>query len=325
MRGNILESRHIKILLKIVVTIGLVVILIPKIDWKQFSETMASIDVLLFCFYISLGVIDRWLMAFKWTLLLKIKHINISNLQSLNMYMVGGFFGEFLPAGVGLDLYRIRAITKQGHSLKNVASAVVAERILGFSAAAALSFTAMGIVGVVYDNALLPYAYPLFIVCILSVAVLIIMVNRRIWNYVSKLLNRYHSNKLLQKAKSFYKALMEFKETPLTLWIFVFLSVIEVALKAVFIYIGSRAFGFEVEFIYFIALVPTIFILLKIPISIQGIGVQEGLFIFFFSLAGMASTDAFSLAFILRVGAWTLALMGAFIYISNGLLVPRKA
>ena len=142
-----MKSGRLKFVLRIVVTVALILILIPRIEWKQFSESMVSIDVLLFCLFVGVGMADRWLMAFKWNFLLKIKNINISNLKSLKLYMIGGFFGEFLPTGLGVDLYRIQALSRQGNSLKDTTSSVVVERILGFFAHAVFASAAMSIVG----------------------------------------------------------------------------------------------------------------------------------------------------------------------------------
>jgi uncharacterized membrane protein YbhN (UPF0104 family) len=54
---------------------------------------------------------------------------------------------------------------------------------------------------------------------------------------------------------------------------------------------------------------------MRIPISVNAIGVQEGLYALFFSRLGFSVTEAFSLALLLRIGHWLVVLPGGILYL----------
>jgi len=255
-------------------------------------------------------------MAFKWNLLLKVKGINVSSLHCMKLYVTGGFFNEFLPSGLGGDLYKVKSLVSQGKSLKDVASSIVVERVLGFLSTSLSAFVAVTAVAMFYDSSLSSYILPLFLVFSSSFVLFIILVRPTVWNYIFNLFGKYNTTAIFRKFQSIYEVLTEFKNEPLVLLRFFLLSLTEQAYGSVLVYMGAIILGLKVSIIYFFALIPAILIIARLPISVQGIGIQEGLFMFFFSSIGMQTTDAFSLALLMRMGGWVLSLSGGFIYLT---------
>jgi hypothetical protein len=83
----------------------------------------------------------------------------------------------------------------------------------------------------------------------------------------------------------------------------------------------SEAMGLEIPLIYFFLFVPVIAIFIALPISIGGLGVREGLGIFFFCRAvpGLDSEQAFTMGFLAYVVGVVVSLAGGLIYMSRGL------
>ncbi len=299
-----------KFIIQLLVTIVVIAIIIPLVEWKQSYDMIMSINLALFGVMLTIMLIDRWLMAFKWVLLLRIKDIHLSNLYGLKLYLIGGFWGEFLPTGVGVDVYRVIALKSKGNSIKETTSSIVVERVIGFFATTTFAFFAITYVAFFFDDSLKPYLYPIFYALVIPVLLSLILIKFPVTIYISRLFNRYKDASVIKKIKSLYCAIMDFKSDPRRLWYFYCLSFIEQAIPSVFIFVGALSLGLGVHYLYFLAIVPAMFILIRIPVSIQGIGVEEGLFILFFSMVGLSTTEAFSLALVNRVAKWTLALSG---------------
>lgn len=306
-----------KLILQSIITIAVLVIIIPKIEWDQCYDMLLSVDPIVFGMLVILVVIDRLLMAIKWNVLLKVKNIQLSSLQSLKLYVIGGFWGEILPTGIGVDVYRVQALAKRGNSIKDTTSSIVVERVVGFFATISFAFVSMSVVACFFEKSLMVYVVPLFCVFVIPIAFVLILLKTSLLFNISKIFRRFEDHVIYKKIKSLYKAIIDYKTNPVEMWVFYFLSVLEQASAPIFVYIGGFALGIHLGFIYLLAIVPTMFILLRIPISIQGIGVEEGLFIFFLSLIGVSTTEAFALAFIIRMARWTLSLCGGLIYISE--------
>jgi uncharacterized protein (TIRG00374 family) len=69
--------------------------------------------------------------------------------------------------------------------------------------------------------------------------------------------------------------------------------------------------------------VPLILIVGAVPVSPQGLGIQEGAFVFFLSSVGATSDQALAIALVLRVKSYLLAVLGGFLWL--GVRGPKRA
>ncbi len=306
-----------KFIIQLLVTIVVIAIIIPLVDWKQSYDMIMSINLALFGVMLAIMLVDRWLMAFKWVLLLRVKAIYLSNLYGFKLYLIGGFWGEFLPTGVGVDVYRVIALKSNGNSMKETTSSIVVERVLGFFATTTFAFFAITLVAFFFDDALKAYWYPIFYALVIPVLLALVLMRFPVTAHISRLFKRYKDASFIKKVKSLYCAIMDFKSDTRRLWYFYCLSILEQSIVPVFIYFGALSLGLEASFYHFLAIVPAMFILIRIPVSIQGIGVEEGLFIIFFTLVGLSPTEAFSLALVNRIGKWIIALIGGGLHLAE--------
>ena len=201
--------------------------------------------------------------------------------------------------------------------MKETTSSVVVERLLGFFATTTFAFIALSYVAFFFDDSLKQYLYPIFYILVIPVFLSLFLMRFPVTFHISRLFNRYKDTTVIKKIKSLYNAIMDFKSAPGKLWTFYFLSFIQQASPTVFIYVGALALGLEVHFLYFLAIVPAMLILQRLPISVQGIGVDEGLFILFFAMIGLSTTEAFSLALVYRLGRWVIALSGGALHLAE--------
>jgi uncharacterized protein (TIRG00374 family) len=83
-------------------------------------------------------------------------------------------------------------------------------------------------------------------------------------------------------------------------------------------YMLSLALGFQVGVLYFFLLEPLIRVVSMLPVSLSGVGVQEGTFVYFFSLIGVPVSEALALALLCRALSILSALPGGFFSLSRG-------
>ena len=86
--------------------------------------------------------VDRVLMTYKWNLLLRAKGIFVPLIRSLRLYSVGNLIGMLTPGAVGLDIYRVAALSslRRAH---DVAATVILERLVGFAALVLIILTSL--------------------------------------------------------------------------------------------------------------------------------------------------------------------------------------
>jgi len=76
--------------------------------------------------------------------------------------------------------------------------------------------------------------------------------------------------------------------------LFFLLTCIEVSLPVIRGYLVATALSLNVSLAYFFAFVPIILLMIRLPISIDGFGLQEGGFVYFLSFVGISATLGFS-------------------------------
>jgi uncharacterized membrane protein YbhN (UPF0104 family) len=79
----------------------------------------------------------------------------------------------------------------------------------------------------------------------------------------------------------------------------------------------SLTLGLSIPFYYLIPIIPITQFFARIPISLSGLGIQEGLFITIFSLIGIRATSAFALGFASNLGNILSGLPGAYFYLKS--------
>jgi predicted signal transduction protein with EAL and GGDEF domain len=82
----------------------------------------------------------------------------------------------------------------------------------------------------------------------------------------------------------------------------------------VVIFLVGRAVGIELGIGYYFIYIPLITALAVLPISVLGIGIREGAFVFFFAQAGVPQAQALSLSLLLFSQSLLMALIGGVWY-----------
>ncbi|MCD6419494.1 MAG: flippase-like domain-containing protein [Synergistetes bacterium] len=284
---------------------------------------LSSTDIAWFVLLILVITADRFLMAYKWSVLLKARGIEVSFLKLVRLYYIGTFVGLFLPATVGGDLLRVYLLSRDSGLFEDVFSSVVVERLGGFFSSlvfaliSVLLLRRMGIPNynlIFYFVVLLVFFFPMAIFLSakehLAKRLYVIFPERiRKWSVMLKLKNIYIS---YVKYTSQGKVLIGF---------FV-LSLLEQLFPILGNYISARAIGFAVSIWVFLVVIPIVLLVTRIPISFNGIGINEGLLVYFFSLLGLSTAGAFSIGLLGHVGVLLACVPGFIFYIWDKKSIP---
>ena len=107
--------------------------------------------------------------------------------------------------------------------------------------------------------------------------------------------------KIIRKLYDFYKIYAESRFHSRTLLLFMALTALEVVVLVYVYYIAAKSLGVGVSFSYFISVIPLVLILIRLPISIDGIGILEGLVAYFLILKGFSAANGVAIVLSLRV------------------------
>lgn len=245
-------------------------------------------------------VAGRLLMAFKWRGLLRARGVVVPYGQALRIYFVGTFLGGFTPGDVGGDLYRGTALARHGDG-RVVGSTIILERVLGL-AVISWAATVLLPVGIHrYDVGTGSMAWAALGIT-LSVALGLYVSFQPAWiRAAGRLVPGIKKTKVARVVWQFYGAYVDAHRYPAALLIFVGLTALQQLLVVSFTWLAARTLALDVPFFYALCFVPAMTLILRLPISIQRLGIQEGLYALFLTGIGLSPESGVALSLVLRV------------------------
>ena len=304
-----IKKKTIIFILKALVSISLLTILLINIDWDTVVGNLEKANLLFLATASLLNLAERFELTFKWNLLIKARNIFISFGRLFIINAIGSFLGLFLPSSLGTDVVKGYYLVKNNSEKSVSVSSVFVDRVLGM-----FSLLTFGVVSVFYAGDLIAKFNLKFIIVTLFVLAIIFFYIFQT-NWTTKFLKKFSPKnsklkEIFDNILKLHSSILEYKNFPGTL-LFAFFITLLVQVSRVFTYyVIALSFGIHIPIIYFFLFVPLIMLVMMIPISVGGLGVREGAFVAFFSIAGMPVSDAVMISF-----------MNSFLDIINTLLL----
>jgi uncharacterized protein (TIRG00374 family) len=316
---------------QLVISVILLLLLLQMVDLEGFSEAVINANPYYLLTAAVLMTANRILMPIKWNLLLRSHQLMLGWGESIRIYYISTFFGLFLPATVGAD--SLRAIyTKQfGIKLEDSLASIVVERLLG-----ALTTLTVGVLGGIifisfftndssgHNNAELSIMLTIVgILLVLFLGIFYLTLSNWFANIASQTVNRYGDSKRLGKIISLlyklYSAYAIYRDRKAIMCVFIFLTVIETAMPVIWSWLVALAIGIDqVDLIYYLAFVPLTLLLIRLPISLDGFGINEGAYVYFLSLVGVSAAAGFAIGLITHILFLACLTPGILVYLMSG-------
>lgn len=300
---------------KLLVTLALCWLIVSWIDWNAFQATLqnAHYGLMAAVFILSLGGIS--ISAWKWQILLQGHGIQFPLLSLIRWYFIATFFNAFLPTNIGGDGYRLLKTCDNPKGRARAVAALLLERITGVLTLGFMGYLAAIIVWMKSGNAL---AGSLAVIgTIGGITGLIILA--LIWRFgtLGPLAKIRGVVKVVEIASD---ALADWKGQGLRLCVVMVLSAAFHTLRIGFIWLLILALGTAVDPVELTVALFAVEVAAMLPISIGGLGVMEGSFVYVMGSFGLGSEAGLASMLVLRVLTLVLGLFGALLYLGEGRL-----
>lgn len=299
---------------KLAVSLILILSLFPLVNRRELSELVRNICWPYLIGYFALNIIDRLIMAYKWKILLDSKNIPCSLKKTIMVYFKGTFWGNLFPTSLGGDAIRAYELSKDTKAGVDVVSSIIMERFLGFFSSALMAIMSLPLVFLFIPH--FPRVLWVLLVGFFSFGILLlVLVMRGVEPVFMKRIRgkSIWAEKISQVTSSF----VLYRDHPKALGRFFLWSFGEQLIPVLTIYFLALALSLPMPFYYLILIIPTAQFFARIPISLSGFGIQEGLYMTFFSFLGLSTTAAFALGFASNVGNIIGGLPGAYFYLKS--------
>lgn len=299
---------------KILVTLVLVGVILFFADWTRFWQILRSANLLLVVVVFCLMVFCVSLSAWKWQALLRIHGAQFSWQQLHRWYFVAMFFNNFLPTSIGGDGYRVWRTFDNARSRTSAILAVLVERLSGI-----LTLLFIGLIGAVIGwfshGHVLSAWYAIFGLAGLVLGSIVLG-----WLFAFGGLQRLLEwRSLPEKLRIVIEHLDDYRQNPAaSVRAIGLISVIFHAVSLFWMGLLLRSVGDSISLTDLALVAAIISVVTVIPLSINGIGVVDGSFIWLTGQFGVSYEAALGAMLLQRALLIPISLVGAWLYFRDG-------
>lgn len=310
-----MSKNIVSILLKIAVSSALLYFLFRGMDTASFWNTVKAVDPKALIFVVFIYLTVQAIAVSRLFILLK-GSMNISYLKLLSIYFVGMFFNNFMPSMVGGDVAKGYYLYKASGKGGAVVASLFIDRYAGYTALMAITaFAAVIGYHLIHESII-----PLLLVALIGIYVIgsLVLWVESFHGWALKIMSKLKLFGLNQKIDSLYQSIMAYKGYYGTLFKALALSLILQSAVIISYYILAVGLGMSLAFGYFFLLIPITTVVAMLPISLAGLGIREGAFVFLFTKVGATQAQALSLSLVWFFISVFINLLGGIEYIRLG-------
>ena len=269
--------------IKAAISIGLIGLILWRADLTATIEAIRNVYVPAFVVALASTAVGVVIRSYKWHILLSVQGGRESFLTSLRVMYMSTFVNNFFLGTLGGDAFRVYHARDYSNSTGGAASAVIFERATGMLSALILVYIAGALIA---SQELITARLLIVItgVCLMigvGLGVLLLLGPR-----IGRIPILRRARRLTGFVKDLTSSLWTYSRHPVLFVSVMILSLIFHITQAVTIYLFSLAARADVPFLSLLFITPLTGLLVVLPISINGIGVKEGSFVFYLERIG---------------------------------------
>lgn len=288
------------LLVKILISGGLLALLLSRVELPELWAFIRQATPMWLLVAVGLHFANIAVSTWRWRLLLSAQRISVSASSLFRSYLVASFFNNFLPSNIGGDVVRIGDTSRPAGSKTLATTIVLTDRGIGFMGLVLLAAVGATLTAGTAGGGALPIWPPLLWLC-LAAAAAISMPALLAPAGVGRLLRplrAFHPEWVGERITRITDALARFRAEPAAL-ASCFAGALIVQLMLVAFY-GAvvRSMGVPISFAHLTVLVPVSVVVQMVPISVNGFGVREATFGFYFTRLGLPLESALAVSFL---------------------------
>jgi uncharacterized protein (TIRG00374 family) len=285
--------------LKVCLSVGLLAYLFTLIDLDRLLDQLRGVELRYLFIALMLLLAQIGISSLKWQVILRSDGVSMSLPYLVKTYMIGNFLSLFLPTSIGGDIYRVLAIRGVNRDLAKSTSSVLFDRLSGVFALVTICMIAY--------LALPDQAYEPFILLVYALGVAgFLLVSS------SAAIRIMSSSKvsLLRKLGRVLVSFRNYRRNPRSLALIVLLSFIFQLNIVLINKVYTVSLGLDIPFATLLVIIPLIYSTEVLPISINGLGVRESAYGFFFVLIGHTVEEGLAVSLLVIGMRYALGALG---------------
>lgn len=311
--------RYLITAIKALVSLALLALLLSRVDVARLwaGASRASIPWLLAA--LAVWTLNVAASTWRWHLLLEAQDVRLPRKKLFGSLLVANFFSNFLPSNIGGDVIRIRDTAPAAQSTTLAATVVLVDRGLGLMGLVLISALGATMAVGLHGQGVLP-VWPSWLWAGFFAGAAIAVPAMYAPNGVGRLLQPLkllHPEWVGDRITMLTETLAKFRERPSSLIGCFGGAVLVQALVVAFYLAVVHALHMPVTTSDLAVIVPLSLIVQMLPVSVNGFGVREATFSFYFTRVGLPIESAVLLSLVAAGLTMLHSLSGAAVYVTR--------
>jgi uncharacterized membrane protein YbhN (UPF0104 family) len=313
-------ARHALTVVKLAISVALLAVLLTRVDASALAASLRRASPAWLAVALGVFLLNVVASTWRWQTLLVAQDIRVPGRNLFSSYLVAVFFNNFLPSNIGGDVVRVRDTAGPAGSKTLATTVVLVDRgigLIGLTLMAALAATVAA--GASERPAALPWSWWLWIgfaagVIVAAPAVLVPSGVQRLLQPIALL----HPEWIGVRIDRLTATLERFRARPGALGAcFAGAMVVQVLLVLYHLAV-VYALAIPIGLWDLSVIVPVSFIVQMVPVSVNGFGIREATFSYYFARIGLPIESAVLLPLVATALMMGFSLTGAAVYIARG-------
>lgn len=311
------KSRR-KLLIKSAVSIGLIAFILSRVDIAQTLGVLSGANLALLMLAFSLTFVGALLTAGRWGTMLRAQGVDSSLRHLVACWLTACFFNQFLPSTIGGDAIRIYDSWKLGATKAGAAAAIGVDRLLGL-----FVLMLFGVIAL-YLSSLLIEQHPEIWLLVVggalglgAIAAWIFWPSPAIEQFVQRTIGML-PGKLQRLAEKFHGALLIYQGEGKVLAKGLLLSICLQLNVVLFYFFVGLALELPLSFLDYMLVIPIANVVLLLPVTINGVGLREGIFVLLLGAFSVPPASAVAFAWASFALFLIYGLIGGVVYALRG-------
>jgi hypothetical protein len=304
---------------KLGVSVALLAVLFSRIDAGNLWANARRASVPWLFAALAVYVINVLTTTWRWHILLAAQEIRVRRRSLLASLLVALFFNNFLPSNIGGDVIRIRDTARAAGSKTRAATVVLVDRTLGLMGLVLIAALASTVAGTRQHQASPIWPSWLWVGFLAGAAASVPAVLAPAgFGRLLQPLTIFHPEWVGERIERLTSALSRFRDRPSALVTCFGGAVFVQATTVLFFFTVAHALHQNITIWDLAVIVPLSFVVQMLPVSLNGFGVREATFAFYFARLGQSIESAVLVSLVATALIMIFSLSGAAVWFARG-------
>jgi len=300
--------------LKFVVTLALYALVFYWTDASAIAAELGRAQIEPILLGVLLYMAGQAVSSWKWQILLAPVRLEVPYLKVLAFYFTGMFFNLFLPTIVGGDAVKALLLARATGAPARATMSVFMERNVGLCALLIVAIAAAELAPPV-ELFGMSLRLLTWVLAAGYAAANVVLMSPLVYRLADRVIAATPLARLRHRADSLYQAIVPYRSAPARILATVGLSFIFQAIVIAVVFLNAQALALDVPLAAVAVFVPLVSLAGMVPVSVNGLGVREALYILLFGRIGVPVETAVSLALLYLAVTFLASLPGGVAYL----------